>query len=73
MSLDLVANEEANENVLVKPGDSWQDQERAALEQVDKVLAGDKLDAIVCVAGGWAGGNASSDGEYSLDSQSPKF
>lgn len=30
--------------------------------KVEEVLKSDKLDAIVCVAGGWAGGNAASDG-----------
>jgi hypothetical protein len=25
---------------------------------VESTLAGEKLDAILCVAGGWAGGNA---------------
>jgi len=28
------------------------------LEEVAKVLEGQSLDAVVCVAGGWAGGNA---------------
>lgn len=29
-----------------------------------EILKEDKLDAIVCVAGGWAGGNAASAGNY---------
>lgn len=29
------------------------------MQQISNVLKGDKLDAIICVAGGWAGGNAS--------------
>ena len=33
-------------------------QEKAVLEDVAKVLDGQTLDAVVCVAGGWAGGNA---------------
>lgn len=28
------------------------------LDEVAKVLEGQSLDAVVCVAGGWAGGNA---------------
>ncbi len=34
--------------------------------KVEEVLKEDKLDAIVCVAGGWAGGNAASAGTYML-------
>jgi len=29
---------------------------------VAEVLEGSKLDAVLCVAGGWAGGNAASKG-----------
>ncbi|KAI1278483.1 Dihydropteridine reductase [Halotydeus destructor] len=60
-SLDLVENEDASASVVVKGDDSWEEQERSVVSQVDKVLAGSKLDAIVCVAGGWAGGNAAAD------------
>lgn len=31
------------------------------LKKVDEALNGEKLDAIICVAGGWAGGNAQQD------------
>ena len=58
----MAENEEANANVLVKVDDSWSDQETSAVSQVGEILGGNKLDAIVCVAGGWAGGNAASDG-----------
>ena len=30
--------------------------------KVQSVVGDDKLDAVVCVAGGWAGGNAASQG-----------
>jgi len=60
-SVDLVPNEEANANVLIKNTDSWTAQESEVVNEVDKVLGGGKLDAVVCVAGGWAGGNAASD------------
>jgi len=33
---------------------------------VATVLGEHKVDAIVCVAGGWAGGNCSSKGEHAL-------
>lgn len=32
--------------------------------KVEEVLKEDKLDAIVCVAGGWAGGDAASPGVF---------
>jgi len=33
-------------------------------KKVGEVLGSDKVDAIVCVAGGWAGGNAASNSRY---------
>lgn len=61
-SVDLAANEEANENVLVNPNDDWCTQENAVKTQVQKVLGGEsKVEAILNMAGGWAGGSASSD------------
>ena len=35
-------------------------QEELVVSEVGKAVAGDKLDAVLNVAGGWAGGNASS-------------
>ncbi|KAK4012497.1 dihydropteridine reductase-like [Daphnia magna] len=57
-SIDLANNEEADANILVAPESTWVEQEKAVLEHVAKVLDGQTLDAILCVAGGWAGGNA---------------
>ena len=34
--------------------------------KVDDILHDDKLDAVICVAGGWAGGNAASKRNYLL-------
>lgn len=48
---------------MVESSDSWVAQEEQLCQKVDKMLAGEKLDAIVCVAGGWAGGNAASKGK----------
>ena len=61
-SLDLVPNELADGNVIVKPGDSWTEQEEEIAKLVEGMLGENKLDAVLCVAGGWAGGNASSKG-----------
>jgi hypothetical protein len=32
--------------------------------QVGTLLNGEKVDAVICVAGGWAGGNAASKGNF---------
>jgi len=61
-SIDLVANEEASANIIVNPADTWADQEKAVADKVAEVLEGNKVDAVLCVAGGWAGGNAASKG-----------
>lgn len=33
------------------------------MTQVGSLLSGEKVDAVICVAGGWAGGNAASKGD----------
>lgn len=60
----MVANDEASANIIVNPDDSWIDQGKAVVDKVSEVLEGSKLDAVLCVAGGWAGGNAASKGKY---------
>jgi hypothetical protein len=32
------------------------------LAEVEEGLKGQRIDAVICVAGGWAGGNATDDG-----------
>lgn len=59
-SIDLKANEEADANILVQPEDSWSTQETSVLSQAKTILNNERVDAIICVAGGWAGGNAAS-------------
>ena len=58
----MVANEEASANIIIDPADTWVDQGKAVADKVAEVLEGNKLDAVLCVAGGWAGGNAASKG-----------
>jgi len=65
-SIDLVANDEANANIIVNPSDSWVDQGRAVADKVAEALEGNKVDAVLCVAGGWAGGNAASKGMFGV-------
>ncbi|XP_062562123.1 dihydropteridine reductase isoform X1 [Armigeres subalbatus] len=57
--IDLAANESADVNIIVDRDADWVSQEQSVLSQVESSLKGDKLDAVICVAGGWAGGNAS--------------
>ncbi|XP_031564148.1 dihydropteridine reductase-like [Actinia tenebrosa] len=59
-SIDLFPNEEAHANVIVDSSKSWVEQDQEVQKRVEEVLDGNTLDAIVCVAGGWAGGNAKS-------------
>lgn len=57
-SIDLSENEQADASVVVPRDASWEDQETSVICKVAESLAGQKLDAVICVAGGWAGGNA---------------
>ncbi|XP_060076578.1 exonuclease 3'-5' domain-containing protein 2-like [Ylistrum balloti] len=57
-SIDLAPNEMADANILVKTDVSWTDQETQVLGEMERLMGGNKLDAVFCVAGGWAGGNA---------------
>lgn len=57
-SIDMNSNDNANANVIVKPSDSWVQQETEVVSGVKSILNDDKVDAVICVAGGWAGGNA---------------
>uniref|UniRef100_A0A161MS41 Dihydropteridine reductase n=1 Tax=Triatoma infestans TaxID=30076 RepID=A0A161MS41_TRIIF len=59
-SIDLKENEQADLNVIVKPELGWLEQERVVLKDIGDSLNETKVDAVICVAGGWAGGNAAS-------------
>ncbi|XP_022539709.2 quinoid dihydropteridine reductase a isoform X2 [Astyanax mexicanus] len=63
-SIDIVANEEANANVLVKICESFTEQAEQVTSDVARLLGEQKVDAILCLAGGWAGGNCSSKDLY---------
>ncbi|XP_030560873.1 dihydropteridine reductase [Drosophila novamexicana] len=66
-SIDLSENEQADASVVVPRDASWEDQESSVICKVTESLAGQKLDAVICVAGGWAGGNAKKDLAKSAD------
>ncbi|XP_053975649.1 dihydropteridine reductase [Hylaeus volcanicus] len=56
--IDMKPNEQADVNVIVKPENNWQEQAVDILQEITNILNGDKVDGVICVAGGWAGGNA---------------
>lgn len=51
----------ADSNILVNRDADFEAQETQVIDAVKVALNDNKLDAIICVAGGWAGGNASKD------------
>lgn len=57
----MTENEAADANILVNRDSDFVAQETEVLAQVKEALNDNKLDAVICVAGGWAGGNASKD------------
>uniref|UniRef100_H0VC50 Dihydropteridine reductase n=1 Tax=Cavia porcellus TaxID=10141 RepID=H0VC50_CAVPO len=59
-SIDVVENEEASASVVVKMTDSFTEQADQVTTEVGNLLGEEKVDAILCVAGGWAGGSAKS-------------
>lgn len=60
-SIDMHENTDADNCVVVNADEPWTVQEKNIKEGVRKLLGSTKLDAIICVAGGWAGGNAASE------------
>lgn len=65
-SLDFANNEDANGNVSITKSESLLEQEQEIVSGVKSLLGDSKLDCLVCVAGGWAGGNAAAEGEKSM-------
>ncbi|XP_012692716.1 dihydropteridine reductase-like [Clupea harengus] len=63
-SIDIGANADANANVLVKLSESFTEQAGQVTADIAQLLGDLKVEAIVCVAGGWAGGNCSSTDLY---------
>ena len=57
----MAENEQADANILVARDGTWVEQEQNVLQQVCGALGSEKLDGVICVAGGWAGGNATAD------------
>ncbi|XP_063777346.1 dihydropteridine reductase [Pseudophryne corroboree] len=63
-SIDVTENASASANVVVKLSDSFTQQSEEVTTAVDQLLSGQKVDAILCVAGGWAGGSAKAKSFY---------
>ncbi|XP_030748332.1 dihydropteridine reductase-like [Sitophilus oryzae] len=57
-SIDLAENPEAHCSIVIKKDEDFIHQEESVVSAVGEALNGEKLDGIFCVAGGWAGGNA---------------
>lgn len=54
--VDMKPSEQADASIVVE-GDTWGAQETFVRAAVAEGLGGDPLDAVICVAGGWAGGS----------------
>ncbi|XP_053314281.1 dihydropteridine reductase [Spea bombifrons] len=63
-SIDVTENAAASANVVVKPSDSFAEQADQVSAAVEQLLGSQKVDAILCVAGGWAGGSAKAKSFY---------
>ncbi|EIE86042.1 hypothetical protein G6F46_011410 [Rhizopus delemar] len=61
INVDLVENKEADFNTLTSISGSLKEQGQSLQESISKVLGGEKLSGIFCVAGGWADFLASSE------------
>jgi len=59
-SIDLKENPSASTNIIIDPNQSLVEQQKSIESHLSPLIASDesKLDAILNVAGGWAGGNA---------------
>lgn len=60
-------NDQADFSIVVNRDSNWVEQEKEVVTKIGSQLNGEKLDAVICVAGGWAGGNAAKDLANSSD------
>uniref|UniRef100_A0A8B9CBZ8 Dihydropteridine reductase n=2 Tax=Anserinae TaxID=2068722 RepID=A0A8B9CBZ8_9AVES len=63
-SIDLAENEDASVSVVVRATESFPEQAEQVTAEIGKLLGEEKVDAILCVAGGWAGGSAKAKSLY---------
>lgn len=57
----MTENDQADFSIVVNRDADWVGQETEVLSKIGSQLNGEKLDAVICVAGGWAGGNSAKD------------
>ena len=57
--VDMKPSDLADHSIIVE-GDTWGEQEQHVYKAVAEAVQADTLDAIVCMAGGWAGGSPAS-------------
>ncbi len=69
-SVDRAVSEKADKSVVAADSQSWTEQSAHVEKQLADVLDGEKLDAILCVAGSWKGGNTADEGEQKASKQS---
>lgn len=60
ISIDFHKNDSADHNICLSDKSTWSEQAEIINKQLSEILGSNKLDAILNVAGGWAGGNAAS-------------
>ncbi|KAL7754243.1 hypothetical protein RI367_000224 [Sorochytrium milnesiophthora] len=60
LSVDVNSNSDANTSIQVSASSPWIQGSGDVAAKVAQALKDTKVQAIVCVAGGWAGGNAAS-------------
>ncbi|CAF0840021.1 unnamed protein product [Didymodactylos carnosus] len=61
-SIDLKESEHADVNIIVNDSDTLEQQAKFVNESIRNKLNDERIDAILNVAGGWAGGNARAEG-----------
>lgn len=64
INIDLVENKDADFNTLTSTSGSLSEQGHTIDEAISSLLGAEKLCGIFCVAGGWAGGNSGSKGNF---------
>jgi len=68
ISVDLTTNDEASQDIKIQGNSMDQD-----VQTIKTVLDDTKLDALICVAGGWAGGNIATESSLSAVDKMWKF
>jgi dihydropteridine reductase len=61
--VDVRPSTYASFNIIVEPNDSVVDQAKQVTKILQETLGDGRLDALLCVAGGWAGGSVVSLGK----------